>query len=69
MLWAVRKGNVFADENLFFKRSGMTIFQTAEIVGAILDAGQLGETSRMNSLATDRTATSARLRWITLGRM
>jgi hypothetical protein len=55
--------------NLFFKRSGMTIFQTAEIVGAILDARQLGETSRMNSLATDRTATSARLRRITLGRM
>ena len=55
--------------NLFFKRSGMTIFQTAEIVGAILDARQLGETSRTNSLATDRTASSARLRRITVGRM
>jgi hypothetical protein len=68
-LWAIRKGNVFADGNLFFKRSGMTIFQTAEIVGAILDARQLGETSRTNSLATDRTASSARLRRITVGRM
>ena len=55
--------------NLFFKRSGMTIFQTAEIVGAILDARPLGETSRTNSLATNRTASSARLRRITLGRM
>jgi hypothetical protein len=64
-----RKGNVFADGNLVFKRSGMTIFQTAEIVGAILDARQLGETSRTNSLATDRTASSARLRRITVGRM
>ena len=69
MLWAVRNGNVFRAREPVFQTFGKTIFQTAEIVGAILDARQLGETSRMNSLATDRTATSARLRWITLGRM
>jgi iron complex transport system substrate-binding protein len=36
-LQAVRKGNVaFADGNLFFNRSGMTISQTAEIIAEIL---------------------------------
>jgi iron complex transport system substrate-binding protein len=36
-LQAVRKGNVvFADGNLFFNRSGMTISQTAEIMAEIL---------------------------------
>lgn len=36
-LQAVRHGNVaFADGNLFFNRSGMTIFQTAEIIAEIL---------------------------------
>jgi hypothetical protein len=33
----VRRGNVaFADGNLFFNRSGMTISQTAEIIAEIL---------------------------------
>ncbi len=36
-LQAVRKGNLaFADGNLFFNRSGMTISQTAEIIAEIL---------------------------------
>jgi iron complex transport system substrate-binding protein len=36
-LQAVRKGNVaFADGNLFFNRSGMTVCQTAEIIAEIL---------------------------------
>jgi iron complex transport system substrate-binding protein len=36
-LQAVRKGNVaFADGNLFFNRSGMTISETAEIIAEIL---------------------------------
>jgi len=36
-LQAVRKGNVaFADGNLFFNRSGMTVCRTAEIVAEIL---------------------------------
>jgi iron complex transport system substrate-binding protein len=36
-LQAVRKGNlVFADGNLFFNRSGMTISQTAEIIAEII---------------------------------
>ena len=36
-LQAVREGNVaFADGNLFFNRSGMTISQTAEIIAEIL---------------------------------
>jgi len=36
-LQAVRKGNlIFADGNLFFNRSGMTISQTAEIIAEIL---------------------------------
>jgi iron complex transport system substrate-binding protein len=36
-LQAVRKGNVaFADGNLFFNRSGMTVSQSAEIIAEIL---------------------------------
>jgi iron complex transport system substrate-binding protein len=43
-LQAVRKGHVaFADGNLFFNRSGMTISQTAEIIAEILHGGQFGE--------------------------
>jgi iron complex transport system substrate-binding protein len=43
-LRAVRKGNVaFADGNLFFNRSGMTISQTAEIIAEILHGRPLGE--------------------------
>jgi iron complex transport system substrate-binding protein len=39
-LQAVRKGNlIFADGNLFFNRSGMTISQTAEIIAEILHDG------------------------------
>jgi iron complex transport system substrate-binding protein len=45
-LQAVRKGNlVFADGNLFFNRSGMTISQTAEIIAAILHGITFGGTT------------------------
>ena len=43
-LQAVREGNVaFADGNLFFNRSGMTISQTAEIIAEILHGVTFGE--------------------------
>lgn len=42
-LQAVRNGNVaFADGNLFFNRSGMTISQTAEIIAEILHGLSFG---------------------------
>lgn len=42
-LQAVRQGNVaFADGNLFFNRSGMTISQTAEIIAEILHGRPFG---------------------------
>jgi iron complex transport system substrate-binding protein len=42
-LQAVRRGNVaFADGNLFFNRSGMTISQTAEIIAEILHGIEFG---------------------------
>lgn len=42
-LQAVRNGNVaFADGNLFFNRSGMTVSQTAEIIAAILRGVSFG---------------------------
>jgi iron complex transport system substrate-binding protein len=45
-LQAVRQGNlVFADGNLFFNRSGMTISQTAEIIAEILHGISFGGTS------------------------
>jgi iron complex transport system substrate-binding protein len=43
-LRAVREGHVaFADGNLFFNRSGMTIAQTAEIIAEILHSVTFGE--------------------------
>lgn len=43
-LQAVRRGNVaFADGNLFFNRSGMSVFQTAEIIAEILHGRPFGE--------------------------
>jgi iron complex transport system substrate-binding protein len=43
-LQAVRKGNVaFADGNLFFNRSGMTVSRTAEIIAEILHGISFGE--------------------------
>jgi iron complex transport system substrate-binding protein len=43
-LRAVREGKVaFADGNLFFNRSGMTISQTAEIIAEILHGATFGE--------------------------
>ena len=45
-LQAVRKGNAaFADGNLFFNRSGMTISQTAEIIAEILHGVSFGGTA------------------------
>jgi iron complex transport system substrate-binding protein len=42
-LQAVRNGNVaFADGNLFFNRSGMTVSQTAEIIAEILHGVSFG---------------------------
>ena len=42
-LQAVRSGNVsFADGNLFFNRSGMTVSQTAEIIAEILHGVSFG---------------------------
>jgi iron complex transport system substrate-binding protein len=58
-LQAVRNGNVaFADGNLFFNRSGMTVFPTAEIIAEILHGVPFGERTegdhwrRMNAPAT-----------------
>jgi iron complex transport system substrate-binding protein len=43
-LQAVQNGNVaFADGNLFFNRSGMTVSQTAEIIAEILHGVSFGE--------------------------
>ncbi len=43
-LQAVRNGNVFfADGNLFFNRSGMTVSRTAEIIAEILHGVSFGE--------------------------
>jgi len=45
-LQAVRKGKVaFADGNLFFNRSGMTISRTAEIIAEILHGVQFPGTN------------------------
>lgn len=45
-LQAVRNGNlVFADGNLFFNRSGMTIAQTAEIIAEILHGVRFGSST------------------------
>jgi iron complex transport system substrate-binding protein len=45
-LRAVRNGNVaFADGNLFFNRSGMTISQTTEIIAEILHGHPFGESN------------------------
>jgi iron complex transport system substrate-binding protein len=42
-LQAVRKSNIaFADGNLFFNRSGMTVSQTAEIIAEILQRVSFG---------------------------
>jgi len=45
-LQAVRKGNVmFADGNLLFNRSGMTVSRTAEVIAEILHGVSFGEPS------------------------
>ena len=48
-LQAVRNGNVaFADGNLFFNRSGMTISRTAEIIAEILHGVSFGAPAGVN---------------------
>jgi iron complex transport system substrate-binding protein len=68
-LQAVRKGHVaFADGNLFFNRSGMTISQTAEIIGEIMHGVCSGAPTEgihwrgMESSARRRTALEAGMR-------
>ena len=60
-LRAVKNGNVvFADGNLFFNRSGMTVSQTAEIIAEILHVMSCGK-KRTHPLAQERAACSAKL--------
>jgi iron complex transport system substrate-binding protein len=64
-LQAVRKGNVaFADGNLFFNRSGMTISQTAEIIAEILHGVSFGETTAVHWRRIKAQAASDALRTI-----
>jgi iron complex transport system substrate-binding protein len=58
-LQAVRNGNVvFADGNLFFNRSGMTIAPTAEIIAEILHNVTFGETPGVHWLRVDAKTAS-----------
>jgi len=58
-LQAVRKGNVaFADGNLLFNRSGMTVSQTAEVIAEILHGVSFGE--RTEGVRWRRIETPAR---------
>jgi iron complex transport system substrate-binding protein len=58
-LEAVRKGKVaFADGNLFFNRSGMTISQTAEIIAEILHGVTFGGASGAHWRRIEAQATS-----------
>jgi len=58
-LQAVRKGNVaFADGNLLFNRSGMTVSQTAEVIAEILHGVSFGE--RTEGMRWCRMNTSAK---------
>ena len=57
----MRNGNLaFADGNLFFNRSGMTISQTAEIIAEILHGVTFGPSNRGNTLAPGTTVNVAR---------
>lgn len=60
-LQAVRKGNVaFADGNLFFNRSGMTVSQSAEIIAEILHGIQFGaRTEGVQSMGRRRSTIGA----------
>jgi iron complex transport system substrate-binding protein len=58
-LQAVRNGRVaFADGNLLFNRSGMTVSQTAEVIAEILHGISFGE--RTEGVHWRRIATSAK---------
>jgi hypothetical protein len=57
----VRAGAVaFADGNLFFNRSGMTISQTAEIIAEILHGTASGGSPHWRWLSEVGAATAAR---------
>jgi iron complex transport system substrate-binding protein len=59
-LQAVRNGNVaFADGNLFFNRSGMTISQTAEIIAEILHGFSFGRPTEGIHWRRVQTSTSS----------
>jgi len=59
-LRSVREGNVvFADGNLFFNRSGMTISQTAEIIAEILHGVTFGAPTEGMHWRRMQPATSA----------
>ena len=64
-LQAVRKGNVmFADGNLLFNRSGMTVSRTAEVIAEILHGVSFGEPSQgvhWRRIATPAPAASPRV--------
>ena len=67
-LRAVKNGNVvFADGNLFFNRSGMTVAQTAEIIAEILHGLTFGEATegrywrRMNTLFIPESQRASKL--------
>jgi iron complex transport system substrate-binding protein len=60
-LRAVRNGNlVFADGNLFFNRSGMTVFPTAEIIAEILHGFSFGRAQEGVSWRRTEPAKSSR---------
>ena len=68
-LQAVRNGNVvFADGNLFFNRSGMTIAPTAEIIAEILHNVTFAETTGAHWQRVDAKTASA-LPTMTLSRI
>jgi iron complex transport system substrate-binding protein len=59
-LQAVRQGNVvFADGNLLFNRSGMTVSQTAEVIAEILHGVSFGE--RTERVGWSRIETHAKV--------
>jgi hypothetical protein len=56
----VRQGNVvFADGNLLFNRSGMTVSQTAEVIAEILHGVSFGE--RTERVGWSRIETHAKV--------
>jgi iron complex transport system substrate-binding protein len=66
-LQAVRNGNVaFADGNLFFNRSGMTVSETAEIIGEILHGVPFREGTKGVNWCWIGPSVARDSRWITV---